>query len=645
MAESILALNFKGYSGKILRVNLTKKKIFYKKLTDGFVKNFLGGRGFSSKIIYDMVKPRIDPLTPENLLVFAIGPLNGTFWPQSGRYVVASKSPLTGVWGESHSGGHWGNELKYAGFDAIILEGSSKDPVYLSIQDEEVEIKDARHLWGRTVEEFEKIIEEEFGFKRIPMVCIGPAGENLVRYASIITRPNGVSARAGMGAVMGSKRLKAIAIKGSSSPEVANPDEFYEFAIRAQERLKANASTRNLRNYGTAALVDIMNLIGRFPTKNFQTGVFPMADRINAETISTKYKSRNKACFNCPIGCKQYAVIDSDSFSGFDNASPEYETLSSLGAGCWNDDLKSIIYANYLCNNYGMDTISTGVSISFMMECYENGLISKESMDGVELKWGNHEAIVQAINKIAKREGFGNFLAEGVKRMAEKLGKSSEKYAMHVKGLEISGQDGRAQKSMGLAHATSNRGADHLYAYPVLDEIGFEKAIIERFGKEYLPEIGNRLSPKYKWIMVKDGEEICAIADSLVVCKIGVQAPPVFYFKDFAEALSLLTGKEWKENELRTIGERIVNLNRCFNAREGLTRIDDTLPERFLKEPAPDGPCKGHVVELDYMLEEYYKARGWNIDKGIPSKAKLKSLGLGNVAEELKAMGLYKKIR
>ncbi|MEM3506968.1 MAG: aldehyde ferredoxin oxidoreductase family protein, partial [Candidatus Bathyarchaeia archaeon] len=591
-------LSFKGYAGKILKINLTNKKIFYEKLNDGFIKSFLGGRGFASKIIYDIVKPRIDPFSPENLLIFSIGPLNGTFWPQSGRYIVASKSPLTGIWGESHSGGHWGNEMKYAGFDAIVVEGKSKEPVYLYIQDEEVEIKDAKHIWGKIVEESEKIIEEEVGYKRIPMVCIGPAGENLVRYAAIISRPNGISARAGMGAIMGSKKLKAIAIKGSISPDIANPDEFYEFAIQAQERLKANASTRNLRNYGTAALVDIMNLIGRFPTKNFQTGVFQMAHKINAETISSKYKSRNKACFNCPIGCKQYAIIDFGQFSGFDNASPEYETLASLGSGCWNDNLESIIYMNYLCNNYGLDTISTGVSISFIMECYEKGLISKESMDGIELKWGNYEAIIQAIHKIAKREGFGNFLAEGVKRMAEKLGKNALKYAMHVKGLEIPGQDGRAQKSMGLAHAVSNRGADHLYAYPVLDEIGFKDAIIERFGEEYLPEISDRLSPKYKWIMVKDGEDICAIADSLVVCKIGVQAPPVFYFKDFAKALSLLTGKEWKENELRTIGERIVNLNRCFNAREGLTGVEDNLPERFLKEPAPNGPCKGHTVEL-----------------------------------------------
>ena len=635
-----MTLSLKGYAGKILRVNLTREKIFHEKLNNDFIKKFLGGKGFASKILYDIIKPRINPLAPENVLVFAIGPLNGTFWPQSGRYIVASKSPLTGIWGESHSGGHWGNELKYAGFDAIVIEGASKNPVYLYIQDEEVEIKDAKHLWGRTVEETEKIIEEEVGYKRVPMICIGQAGENLVRYSAIITRPNGVAARAGMGAVMGSKKLKAIAVKGFKSPEIANPDEFYEFATQAQERLKASPFTINLRKYGTAGLVDIMNEIGRFPTKNHQTGVFPMAYKINAETISSKYKSRNKACFNCPIGCKQYGMIGLGQFAGFDNASPEYETLNSLGGRCWNDDLETILYMNWLCNQYGLDTISTGAVISFIMELWEKGIITKEDTNGLDFSWGNKETMIEVIKKIAFREGIGNILAEGVKKASEIIGKGSEKYAMHVKGLEIPSQDGRAHKSMAIAHATSPRGADHLRHCTFYDEIGFPDAIVSRFGEQYLPEMADRLAIKYKGILAKGCEDAAAIMNALPLCVSGGTFwPPLIWWNEMSEIYSITTGISLSASDLKLIADKIVNLKRAYNIKHCLSKKDDNLPERFLKEPLPEGPPKGHVVELEPMLSEYYKERGWDLKTGLIPRKKLEALGLKSVADELEKIG------
>jgi len=634
-----LVSSLKGYTGSILRINLTSNKIAIQKLRKSFAQTYLGGRGFASRILYDEIKRGIDPLGPENLLMFATGPLNGTAWPQTGRYDVYAKSPLTGIWGETNSGGHWGSELKYAGFDAVILEGASEKPVYLWIDDNEVEIRDAKTVWGKNTSETDQLIKEELGDRGIEIACIGQAGENMVRYAGIMTRLHCAAARSGIGAVMGSKRLKAIAVRGSKDIELAHPDKFHEVAERAHERLLNHPFTKSLIKYGTPILVEAMNEIGRFPTKNFQTGVFPRADDIGGEILNEKYKIGHKACFDCPIGCKQHVILRKGPYADLmkgEDSQIEYESLSALGGRCWNGDMDAVLYCNDLCDKYGLDTTGVGGAIGFVMECYEKGLLTKADTDGLDLRWGDPHVIIELIHKIARREGFGDFLAEGVKIMADKIGGEARKYAMHVKGSDISAQDGRAQKSMGLAHATAARGADHLYAYPVLDEIGFEDAIIERFGEKYLPEISDRLNPRYKGFMVKECEDLCAIADSLVVCKFGVGWPPVFYFKDLAEAVSVATGFKISEKALRLTGERIVNLNRAFNVRMGITRKDDSLPERFLKDPAPEGPCKGQAVELDQMLNEYYQHRKWDTKTGIPTEAKLKALGLKEVAEDLK---------
>lgn len=636
MVTSVL----KGYAGLILWVNLSKEKIFSRKVTKEFARTYLGGRGFASHILY-AVDPRVVPLGPENVIVFAAGPLNATPWPQSGRFTVAAKSPLTGIWGESHSGGSWGAKLRFAGYDAIVVTGRSKSPVYLWIKDGHTEIRSAREIWGNNSQIANELIKEDVGDSKVETVTIGQAGENLVRFAAILNfaKRTGVSARSGMGAVMGSKNLKGIAVQGSKEIELFDSERFIELAISAVRRLNDHPFTKSLKKYGTSILVEAMNEIGRLPTRNHQSGVFLEAERIGGEKINHDYKVGNVGCYNCPICCKQVIEIKSYSHRLIRGEAPEYETLCSLGSRVGSCDFNNLAYCNDLCNKYGMDTNSVGGVIAFAMECYEKGIITSKDVDGLELTWGNPEAIIELIHQIANKEGFGYILAEGVKRSATKIGKGSEKIAMHVKGLEISAQDGRAQKSMGLAHATSARGADHLYAYAVLDELGFEDALAERFGEERLPEIGDRLNPMYKAFMVKESEDLCALVDSLVICKFGTGWPPVFYFKDLAEIVSAATGFKLNETDMRITGERIVNMNRAFNVRLGITRKDDMLPDRFLNEPAPEGPPKGHVVELEQMLDEYYEHRRWDKKTGLPTRYGLERLGLENIANDLRNSG------
>ncbi len=622
-----------GYAGNVATIDLTRGKVTVTKLDKVLARDYIGGNGFCARLLFDLIKPGTNPLGPANVLVFAVGPLTGTLWPQTGKYEAAAKSPLTGIYGEANSGGHWGAELKHAGFDALIIRGRARRPVYVYIEDRRIEIKDAKRLWGRTTPDTDAMLKGAHG-QDTQAVYIGPAGENLVRFACIMTDLYRAAARTGLGAVMGSKRLKAIAVRGSLDTPVANLDRFTKLAEAAYERLLSHPFAQSTTRYGTTLLVEVMSEIGRFPTRNFQTGVFERAAEIGGERIVKRYKLKDRVCFGCPYRCKNYNQVAVGKFEAAGEG-PEYETLSSLGGRCGNSDLESIIYVNKLCNLYGLDTISCGGVIGFAMECFERGLLTPAKTDGLELRWGDPEVIVACIEKISKREGFGDKLAEGTLRFAEALGPAAMRYAMHVKGLDISAQDGRAQKSMGLSHATANRGADHLSSFEVLSEVGFSEAIEERFGKSVMPEAADRLDPKYKALMVRDGENFCAIVDSLVTCKFGAVWPPSLYFTEFAAALTAVTGIEYTERELRLIGERIFTLERAFDIREGITAKDDKLPERFTTEPAPAGPCKGHVVELGYMLRQYYKLRGWDPKTGWVPRKRLIKLGLGDVAKQL----------
>ncbi len=631
-----------GYKGKILRVNLSKNEIKIEPLSKELVRNYIGGSGFAAKILYDEVGPEIDPLSPDNELILATGPLTGTLWPTTGRIMFASKSPLTEIGGESHVGGFLGPELKFAGYDMIIVKGKAKSPVYLYIEDDIVELRDAKHLWGSDTHETTKIIQEENGDPEIQVAAIGPAGENLVLYACIIINLARAAGRTGMGAVMGSKNLKAIAVRGTGTVEVADFEKFMELAEEAHERIDKNPQAREMTKYGTPLLVAYKQEIGELPTRNHQTGVFNEWEKLSAETLRENYWVKTRACFGCSIACKKAFKVTEGPYAGTFSEGPEYEGLYAFGTNCGNPDFGSILKANLLCNKYGIDIISAGATIAFMMELYEKGIISREDVEGLNFTWGNHELIVELLPKIAHREGIGNLLAEGTYRIAKKIGKNAEKYAIQVKKLEMSGQDGRTHRSIALGHATAARGADHLRSLITVDQLGYEEIAKQRFGEDKLPEICNPYTEKYKAYATKITEDVYAIRDALIVCWYSCAWPPIFWIEDFAQILPIATGiKEFGSiEELYKIGERQVTLKRAFNVREGIRRKDDTLPERFLKEPMPEGPGRGQVVNLDVMLDEYYELRGWNKETGIPTKEKLKELGLNFVINDFEKRGI-----
>ncbi|MEM3061703.1 MAG: aldehyde ferredoxin oxidoreductase family protein, partial [Candidatus Bathyarchaeia archaeon] len=524
---------YKGYAGEYLNVDLSNGKISKVPLSKGLARDYLGGTGFCAYILWNEISQKTEPLSPENIIVFAIGPLTGAFFPPSGRFVVAAKSPLTGIWGESHAGGFFGPELKYAGYDMVVIRGASKKPVYLLIENDRVELMDASHLWGKDTRETTMLIRETHEDPTIKVACIGQAGENLVKYACIISDFHRAAGRTGIGAVMGSKRLKALAVKGTKGLDVYDPESYMEVASEAfsmcTEGKWGEAAEASLGTFGTPNLLPLMNAIGRQPTKNHWIGVCDFVEEISPNKLRDKYRVARWSCHSCAINCKFVSRIDGGPFKGTLTSGPEYETLTSFGTNLLNRDLESIIHINLLCNLYGLDTISAGKVISFAMECYENGLISKEEV-GLDLSWGNVETIMDLVHKIVKREGFGNILAEGARKASEIIGKGSEVYAIHGKGLEASAQDGRAHKSIGLTYAISVRGADHLRSLCTVDELGYRDIAIERFGEYDVNEIVNLLSEKYKGYIVKDQEDFFAIVDSLLVCKYGTMWPPIYYF-------------------------------------------------------------------------------------------------------------------
>lgn len=624
-----------GYAGQHLYVDMTKEQCKAVPIDRQFAITYLGGQGFASRILYDKVGPQTDPLSPENVLIWATGPFTGTLWPQASRYVVAAKSPLTGIFGEAHAAGHWGPELKFAGFDTIIITGRAKRPLYLFVDNGTAKLLDAKDLWGHNTNETEEMIKESHYDPSLRVSCIGQAGENLVRFAAIINDYDRAAARSGIGAVAGSKHLKAVAVRGSQDISVAKPDRYLEVIEELHKKMLDSPFTASRAQYGTTNLVELMQEIGRLPSYNMRSGVFAEYQKISGEAIKNHYLVKPRADYACLQRCGRYTLVRTGPYA-YCGGGPEYESQSALGSRCGNDNLESILYGHHLSNLYGLDTISTGFTISWAMEAWEEGLITAEDTGGIDLEWGNHESIIKLIHMIAHRKGFGDILAEGSYRAAQRIGRGTEKFVMHCKKQEIAGQEPRAQKSMGLATATAARGADHLYAFPVLDEVGFDEEIGIRYGQEYLPEMGDRLNPKFKGIMVKENEDFCAVVESLGVCKYGTLIPPVLFYEDIVTTFEVTVGLHLTEVQFRQIGERIVNLNRGFNVREGIRRKDDSLPRRLTHIPAPEGPSKGQVVELDQMLDEYYEQRGWQLETGLPKIQTLHRLGLDDVIEDLR---------
>ena len=614
---------YKGYAGFYLDVDLTKGKVHKKELEKEWTRLYLGGSGVAAKILWDRTGPDTDPLGPDNVLIVGTGPLTGVMFSPSGRMMFAAKGPLTGVWAESHVGGFLGPEIKYSGFDFVVFNGRSKKPVYLSLRDGEAELLDAAHLWGRETNVTTEMIREDHKDPTVETGVIGPAGENKVLYGSIIVDFYRAAGRAGLGAVLGSKNVKGIAASGSQGIEAHDMDKFLEANDQEMEKLRDplwTESLTSLRKYGTTDLVAIINEIGRLPTKNHWTGFYEDADDIGPEIIRVNEGKYSTG----PVG------------------GPEYETLMAFGSNCLNNDIESVFHLGKRCDLLGMDTISCGKTIGFAMELYEQGIISAKDADGLDLSWGNDEAQVELVEKIAKREGFGDMLANGVRKAAEAIGGEAWRYAVHVKGLEASGQDPRAHQSIGLTYATNVRGADHLRSISCVEELGYPEIAAARFGKDKADVVLDIMSPVHKGQVVWDMEDLYAIVDSAVICKYGTMWPPVYYFDTFVNTIPHLTGMtEWGDPKfVRKAAERISHLRRAYNHRLGVTRKEETLPPRLLEDPMPTGPSKGGLPDLDYMLDEYYEFRGCDRETGYPKESKLKELGLDFVAEDLKSRGM-----
>ncbi|MFX1368466.1 MAG: aldehyde ferredoxin oxidoreductase family protein [Promethearchaeota archaeon] len=624
-------MKYGGYAGRILRANLNDGRFKIDKLPVDWVKEYIGGDGFAARLLYEEVPGGSDPFAPSNKLIIATGPITGTLWPMSGRTVFVSKAAQTGIWGESHVGGFLGPELKYAGYDMLVVEGKSERPVYIMIENSDLQIHDASDLWGRSTDEATAAIKSRHNDPDIQVAAIGPAGENLVKFSAVIVNNARAAGRTGMGAILGSKNVKAIAIRGTNPIIVHNHEAFTELAKEAHMRVRKNPQAQEMSKWGTWILTAVKQEIGELPTYNHRTGVFPGWEKLAGDYIRPRYTISDRACFGCSLGCKKVNYVNHGAFAGTLEEGPEYEGLMAFGSALGIADYPTTLKANQVCNRMGMDIISAGAAIGFAIEAYENGLISKEDTGGLHLEWNDPKTVIKLLQMMGRREGFGDILAEGVKIAAERLGRGTEKYALHVKGLEVSGQDGRTHRSIGLGHATGARGADHLRSLVVVDQLGYQDVAAERWGADKLPEIVNPYTEKYKATAVFESENSYCIRDTLIVCWYSVSWPPIFWMQDFAKMLPLATGVEefGKVKNLTEIAERQVNLKRLFNMREGISRKDDTLPSRFTDEPMPEGPGKGQTVNLKPMLDDYYTLRGWDLETGLPTGKTITRLSLG----------------
>ena len=612
-----------GWFGKVLRVNLTTGKISVEDLNPKVARDFIGARGLGAKFLFDEIDPKIDPLSPENKLIFANGPLTGTGAPAPSRHMVVTKAPLTGAIANSNVGGFFPAELKFAGYDVVILEGKSRKPVYLWIRNDKVEIHDASELWGKSTIETEDILQantEEYA----KVACIGPAGENLVKFANIISDKGRAAGRSGVGAVMGSKNLKAVAVRGTKGVTVADRDGFRKATMAAFKAIDTDY-TRHFGAYGTPGITtEFMNKAGVYPTRNFQTGVFESADKMSGEKFADTVWRRGafgSACFGCPVACgRRSKVTYPPEFAG-EGEGPEYETIGAFGSVCGVDDIKAISKANFIANEMGFDTITAGDTIGCAMELCERGFLPAKDV-GMELSFGNARAMVELVGKIAHREGFGDILAEGSYLMAEKYG--HPELSMSCKKQECPMYDPRGTKALAIQYATESRGGDHIRGSP--QDIDLFGCYHLRLTKDRGITYEDGLFPKHAPLLAKESQDWISCVDSSGICSF------MFYLgEDEDNLLALLetaTGASYGgiKGMMKT-GERIFNLERLFNLKAGLTAKDDTIPERFLKEPMPEGPAKGHIVELDKMLPEYYKLRKWT-EEGIPTAEKLKELRL-----------------
>ncbi|MCC6011176.1 MAG: aldehyde ferredoxin oxidoreductase family protein [Desulfurococcaceae archaeon] len=625
-----------GFTGKWLRVNLSTRSIRVEEVTEELYKEYLGGRGLVAYILFRELVPHIDPLSPENKLVFATSIITGVPVPGVNRIVVGAKSPLTGTYCESEAGGYFAPELKYAGFDVVIIEGISERPVYLWIKDGQADLRDASHHWGKLTKNTTEEIRRELGEPLARVACIGPAGERLVRFANIMFDYRYAAGRGGLGAVMGSKRLKAVVVKASKrTVKFYDQKKLVEIAKWFYENWRKQPGAVSRSTYGTAELVVPLNKDGTLPTLNFKGGSFEYASEISGEALNKTILTGRSTCFACAIKCKpdvkaKYPYETDPSYGG-----PEYETIAAFGSLSGVSDLNAIAYANQVCNAYGVDTISTGVVIAFAIELFEKGIISEKDTNGLILKFGDPEAVLRLLHMIVNREGFGDILAEGVKRAAEIIGGQAVKYAMHVKGREIPMHEPRGKVGVGLAYALSPIGADHLQSP---HDPSFERIA------EHLVALGvtrpvSRLDLSHEKVrVVYYGMLWWSLLDCLGICKFTFtpHSAGVYTPNHLVEVVNAATGWNVSLWTLLKASERALNLTRAFNVREGFTSRDDTLPERFFEE-LEFGARRGQRIDREMFtraIKLFYKIAGWN-DEGKPTIAKLYELGLDYVVREL----------
>ncbi|MBN2260972.1 MAG: aldehyde ferredoxin oxidoreductase family protein [Clostridiales bacterium] len=594
-----------GYTGKYLRINLTTGKINVELLNEKNAENFIGGRGLGTKMYMDEVDPEIEPFSEDNKILFVTGPVTGISAPAGSRYMVVTKSPLSGTIASSNSGGFWGPELKFAGYDLIIVEGKSEKPVYIYINNEHVEIRDAAEYWGGLVTDVTNRIKEATDPKA-KVLTIGPGGENLSLIASVMNEKDRAAGRSGVGAVMGSKNLKAIAVRGTNKVEVYDKEALMKTYKESLVKIKENGVTGSgLPTYGTAVLVNIINEAGMLPTNNFQLSQFADADDISGETLADKFLIKNTACYGCPIACGRHVRIGDGEGGG-----PEYETIWAFGSDLGINDLNEIILANHMCNEMGIDTISAGSTLAAAMELYQRGYIKDEELDGMKLEFGDAASMTEWMRKTGLREGFGDKIALGSYRLAESYGRSD--LSMSVKKLEMPAYDPRGVQGQGLNYATSNRGGCHVRGYMISPEI------------LSLPQALDRFETKDKPVWTKIFQDLTAAIDSLGFCLFTSFALGA---DDYAEFMNAATGMNFDGESILKAGERIYNLEKLYNLEAGIAPSEDTLPPRLLNDAIEVGPSKGRVHELGILLPEYYSERGWD-SIGIPTEKKLKELGI-----------------
>ncbi len=608
-----------GWTGDLLRVNLTSRRCRVEEIPGQWLRDYVGGRGVADRYLWEELDPRVDPYSPDNKLIFATGPLTGTPVSCGARYMVVTKGALTGAITTSNSGGHWGPELKFAGYDLLMIEGRASKPVYLLIYDDFVQIRDAYPYWGKTVSETEDGIREELGLPNLRVACIGPAGENLVRFACIMNDKHRAAGRSGVGAVMGSKNLKAVAVRGTNGLSVAKPQEFLKAFWEMRKKMAESPGRQGMTELGTASTIDLTNAFGGCPTRNFETGQFEQAENINGNAIKDTRMVTNKACFACTIACGRVTRLPGEISNKYlvnthprnwkiAGEGPEYEAAWALGADTGVGDLDAVLKANWLCNDLGMDPISMGATLAAAMELYERGIVTDDMVE-MPLEFGSGEALVRMCEATAYREGFGHELAEGSKLLGEQF--RHPEIFMGVKGQEFPAYDPRGFQGMGVAYATCNRGACHLRAWtPGLETSGTVSP--------------HTTDGKSEWVVTEQNRS--TVHDATGICLFTGFAGGTT--EDLAACTAAATGVPYTIEDFVKVGERTWNLERLWNLKAGFTDKDDNLPERLLKTPHKSGPAKGVTVNLAAMLPVYYQTRGWD-EHGVPTLEKLMELGLG----------------